>query len=108
MFGLSKVAKSLTGKVSGFKSILNYTPQLSPFVLPPQVQLGLSVANSLGVRIPTPQQLTDTANGIISNELTKLRKPILNTLGKIEPGLATIETTSATLEEVINQINWLY
>lgn len=117
MFGiktpLDKVAKQVGGYVNNARDILEFNPSLSGLVLPPQVTMGLKVANTVGglfgVKIPTESELVSFAQGKIDNILGGLRKPILEQLNKVEGELKAIEDRLGSLspEEAIKSIDWL-
>ncbi len=48
---LGGIAKQVTGKVSGFRSILDANPSAIGFLLPPQVQVGLTAASALNTAL---------------------------------------------------------
>lgn len=108
MFNLGRIAKSVTGSVGGIRQVLSANPSLTSFVLPPQVQIGLKVANSLGLKIPDPNTVVSS---VVSQALTKARTTL-------EPSLTAIEATAnqlptikvlngKTADEVLNSIDWL-
>ncbi|MBW4558443.1 MAG: hypothetical protein KME59_21460 [Trichormus sp. ATA11-4-KO1] len=135
MFGLgiaktaSGIAKTVTGKVKDFRGVLATNPGALGLALPPQVQLGINVANSLGLKIPSADVLSkqvmseldkavfglyrpstkDLLNGLkgrvsttpgLDQYLEQLRKSGNSTLDKIE------EATN-TAEDLLSSINWL-
>lgn len=117
MFGiktpLDKVQQQVGGLVNNARDILEYNPSLSGLVLPPQVTMGLAVANKvggmLGVKIPTESELKQFAQGKIDNILGGLRKPILEQLNKLEGDLKAIGDKLGSLspEDAIKSIDWL-
>lgn len=107
MFGsITGIAKKLTGSISGFRQVLNANPQLSSFILPPQVQLGIKVANAVGLKIPTPDDLLGLVNKQITTTLGDIRKPATGVLDSVE-GIIKKVPSELTEETLINSIKWL-
>lgn len=116
LFGnITKVAKQVTGKVSGFREILNFNPQLTSLVLPPQVQAGIKIfdqasgiAGKFGIKIPTSKDLLGVAQGKLDKFLGGIRNPLLQKFDKVTgqlPGL--LEKYQGDAEKVLQSIDWL-
>ena len=105
---ISGLAKVATGNVSDFRKVLNLSPGLLPFTMPPQVQLGVTALKAVGINIPTPDDLLKTVNGSIdatlSSVLKGVQQPITNALGISTSALGKVFTSS---EAFLNSINWL-
>lgn len=112
---ITSIASKTLGGVSDFRKVLSAAPSLSSFTFPPQVQLGLGVANALGLKIPTTPE--DAVAAILGS-----KNPINNVLGSIENTTKRVEgiigqTTlkvdgvlqkAATVEEALNKIDFLF
>lgn len=117
MFGiktpLDNVAKQVGGLVTNARDVLEFNPSLSGLVLPPQVSMGLKVANTvgnmLGVKIPSEDDLRQFAQGKIDNILGGIRQPILDQLNRVDGELKAIEDRLGNLspEEALKSIDWL-
>lgn len=106
---LSKVAKTVTGSVSGFRKILDFNPSLMSFALPPQVSMGLKIANTIGsvtgaFKVPTEAELKQLAQGKIDLVLKGARRDVLNSLAKAQ---SSILRNLGTTEEVLKKLEWL-
>jgi hypothetical protein len=117
MFGiktpLDNVSKKVGGIVSNARSMLEFNPQLSAMILPPQVSMGLKLASTiggqLGVKIPSEKELLNLAQGKVDNILGGIREPILKQLNAVESEVKRIEDKLKGLspEEAIKSIDWL-
>lgn len=111
MFGkLTKIAKTVTGATKGFRKVLDFNPSLASFAFPPQVAMGLKVANiasdalGLNLKVPTEGDLKAMAQGKIDKILGGIRRPVLSVLDKLEGGF-TKKIGSA--QEVLSKLDWL-
>ncbi|MBW4510540.1 MAG: hypothetical protein KME64_29095 [Scytonematopsis contorta HA4267-MV1] len=108
MFNLGSIAKQVTGSVSGMRTILSANPKLSAFLLPPQVQMGIKVASTLGLNIPDPDAIV---NSVVSDALATARKTLEPSLSSVEAlagSLGSIKVlNNKTADELINSIDWL-
>ena len=79
-----------------------------PFVMPPQVQMGYQVANALGIKVPSPEDVMKMATGEIDNILQGVKgsdiykqasdivtKVLANTHGNLDP------------KTLLNSLDWL-
>lgn len=134
MFGkvfktVSGVAKSALGTVSAARKVMDFNPSLSGLLLPPQISMGLKVANvvggMVGVKIPTESDIKDFAQGKLDNVLGGIRSKVKTPLGQIEAALQqvssinnplsfaqrvmsrTVELKGLSPEEILNSIEWL-
>lgn len=102
---ISRAAKVATGKVSDFRKVLDNSPQISGFTFPPTVQAGIKIAEGLGVKVPTAEELTGLANKEIDRIFGKVREPILKQLESLDSKIKGLE--NLTPEEIIKKIDWL-
>lgn len=112
---ITSIASKSLGGIADFRKILSAAPSLSSFTFPPQVQVGIGVANALGLKIPT------TPEGAVQAILGS-KNPINNILGSIENktkalegliGQTTIKVNgvlqkASSVEEAINRIEFLF
>ena len=83
LLNLPKLAKDLTGSVSGFRAVLDANPTGLPFPLPPQAAMGLKIAQTLGLKIPTAAQIaqyTGQAKATAKAAVTRTSSEILNAI----------------------------
>jgi hypothetical protein len=111
---ISKIAKQATGAVSGFKKVLELSPGALPFVMPPQIQMGLLAAqkasgliNSLtgsSLKVPTAADLQKLATGEVDLILKGIRRPVLDQLAKARKDVLK---SAEDVTEALNRIDWL-
>jgi hypothetical protein len=97
-------------KVDKIRSVLNTAPGLSSLAMPPQVQLGLAVADKLGVfggKQDIPGVLGQIVKGSglkVPSFLTPARLKVLQTIAtKISKGGLTVKDATTLL----NSLDWL-
>lgn len=116
LFGsITKVAKQVTGKVSGFREVLAFNPQLTSLVLPPQIQAGIKlfdtasgIAGKFGVKIPTSKDLLGIAQGRIDKQLAGIRNPLLKQVDGLTaqvPGL--VKKYEGDVQKILTSVDWL-
>lgn len=116
LFGnITKVAKQVTGKVSGFREVLNFNPQLTSLVMPPQIQAGIKIfdqasgiAGKFGIKIPTSKDLLGMAQGKLDKFLGGVRNPLLKQVDGVTaqlPGL--IKKFEGDASKILNSVDWL-
>lgn len=95
------------------QSVLDFNPQLSPSLLPPQVQMGIAafdqaagVAGQFGIQIPTSDDLFKMANGEIDKVLGGIRGTDIYQQASTQ---VTKLLSGGTLdpEKLLNSIDWL-
>lgn len=110
-FSISSIAKQATGAVSGFRKVLEVNPGSIPFVLPPQVQMGLAAAQALnstlgtGLKVPSAKDLEQLASGQLDLILKGARRDVLSSLDKIQS--QQLASLGKTPDEILNRIEWL-
>jgi hypothetical protein len=110
MFG--KITKSVTGiakkvakNTKAFRKVLGANPSLMSLALPPQVQVGLKVADAVGIKIPSPDELLGKADSLLAKSTVGLyRSRIIATLDKVD---GITDDVVQTVED-INSIEWLW
>ena len=98
------IARKVVGKVSGFREVLSFNPSSLGFRLPPQVSMGIQVANSLGLRVPTEAQMVQLATGKLDLVLKGVRRDVLATLERQQ---SQIFQAADSVDKVLNSIEWL-
>ena len=102
----------MLGSVSGlakanglnFRDMLDFNPAAIPFKLPPQVQMGLQVAQMAGLKIPSPVDIQKMATGQLDGILKGARNNVLQSLSKAQSGGLSGLGDPA---EILNKIEWL-
>lgn len=94
------IAKSITGTTKNFRGVLGSNPGLLSLALPPQVSMGIRVANQLGFKIPSEDVLIGKARTELDKALSGLYR---SGVAKLEPIVQKVEDLEATL----NSIEWL-
>ncbi len=102
------LAKQVTGKTADFRKILSANPSSLSILLPPQVQMGITLANQLGLKIPTAEQLQGRANSELQKILGGLQKDAHGALGGILDKVdSNVLSGTKSVEDVLNKIDWL-
>ena len=111
---ITGVAQQALGKTKDFRKILDAAPGLSSFTFPPQVTLGLTIANKLGLGLPTtPEQAITRILGStksIDNILGTLKNTTEQVEGFLGQGIVKIggiEQKADSVQKVLNSIEWL-
>lgn len=111
---ITAVAKSALGSVTDFRKILDVAPTLSTFAFPPQIAMGISVANTLGLKIPTTPEGAinailggNTVNNILGS-IQNTQKAINGVLGQTTVKIDGVLGQVSTVEEAINRIEFLF
>jgi hypothetical protein len=65
--------------------------------------MGIKVAGALGLKVPTPDQLTAIATGKLNPVLQGAQR----VLTKVEAGAAGVVKTAESVETVLTKIDWL-
>ena len=104
---VSGIAKSVQGQVSDFRGVLDVNAALSPFQFPPQVSAGLELANQLGIKVPTADELKQLAVGEIDKYTGGLLKDVNSALDTVDGLLGRVTTLSGSVEVELNKISWL-
>jgi hypothetical protein len=113
------ISKAVTGTTKNFRQVLAANPSALSITLPPQVSMGITIANSLGLKVPTADvkavfgayraSTTDLLNALsgvdsaaagLDQYLSQLTKDGSSVLDKIKVG-------DKTVEGILNQISWL-
>lgn len=108
---VSKAAKSAVGSVSGgLRMVQDFNPAAIPFAFPPQVQMGITIAQQvsdrlgLGLKVPSAKEIEAHARGEVDLILKGVRRDVISKLeslsGKVSSGLDTAE-------KVLDSIDWL-
>lgn len=101
------VAEDIRGQVTDFRGVLDLNTQLSPFTFPPQVQAGLEVANQLGIKVPSSDDLTALAQGQIDKYLGGLLEDANGVLDTIDGLLGKVTTLEGDLQDELSKLTWL-
>ena len=137
MFGLSKIAKSVTGiaktvsgSVTNFRSVLDANPGTLGLLLPPQVQMGFKIANAVGLKIPSPDELAGKVlsevgkvtlgayrpttedikraiNGDFKGLTPDIRKAVELLKSQGSPFLEKVQLGQIAIQDALNSIDWL-
>lgn len=112
---ITSIASKSLGSVTDFRKILSAAPSLSSFTFPPQIQVGIGVANALGLKIPTTPEAAITAILGSKNPINNVLGSIQNTTKQIEGilGQSTLKVNgvlsqAVTVEEALNRIEFLF
>lgn len=98
------IAKKVSSVTDNVRSVLEINPQLSAFAMPPQVQMGITALNAVGIKVPSQDELLGIAQGKLDNVLGGLRNQATEILDKYT-GKILAGTQSA--EEILQKIDWL-
>lgn len=104
---VSGIAESIQGDISDFRGVLDVNAILSPFEFPPQVQAGLDVANQLGIKVPSTDELKQLAIGEIDKYTAGLISDANSVLDTIDGVLGKVTSFAGTAEEELNKLTWL-
>lgn len=129
MFSIPKtvtgIAQEVTGNIQDFRKIIDFNPNLLPFKLPPQVDLGVNTINQLtGVKIPTSEEVLENITGDLKKGLRGLIRPTLtgdDLVNALKSGREgedvvyvpyqiddTLEQVETQVSDLLNSIEWLY
>lgn len=103
---ITGLAESAIGSVSNFREMLEFNPGSLPFLMPPQVELGLAAARAasdvlgLDLKVPSGDDLKAIATGKLDLILGGVRREA-NTV------LDDAQEVVSSAEEAINSIEWL-
>ena len=98
------IAASASGKLGDFRKVLAVNPSSLSLLLPPQVQLGISIANQIGLKVPTADQLQGKVNTEIQNIFKGLTREAGTVLDSVD---GKITTGTKTVEGLLSSIDWL-
>lgn len=122
------IAKKATGQISNFRQVLGANPSSLSLLLPPQVSMGIKVANQLGLKIPSTDVLigkamseldkavfgayrpnTDDVLKALRGDPQSLTPNMQRILGELEKSglLKDIQKAGDTAENILNKIDWL-
>lgn len=127
---ISGISKAVTGTTKNFRQVLAANPRALNLVLPPQVSMGIKVANQLGLKIPSEDVLKSKAMSELDKVVFGTYRPNTDDLIRALKGetrsdtpgldryldqlrksgksvLDQIESGQKTVEDVLNSINWL-
>jgi len=104
---ISGAAEDISGNVSNFREILSTSPQLSPFEYPPAVQSGIDALETVGVTLPSEDELVAIANDQISAVFDELAPELNSALDVVEDALGFITGASDDAATMLNKITWL-
>lgn len=94
------IAKAVSGATRNFRGVLSSNPGLLSLALPPQVSMGIKVANQLGFKIPSEDVLIGKARTELDKALSGLYRSSISKLGPIAQKVENLEAT-------LNSIDWL-
>ena len=122
------IAKKATGSISSFRKVLGTNPSALSLLLPPQVSMGIKVANSLGLKVPSTDVLLGKAMSELDRAVFGAYRPstkdvidalngnpesltpnMQRILGELERSglLKDIQRATGTAEDILNKIEWL-
>lgn len=94
-------------KLSSVTKVLDFNPASAlPFVMPPQVAMGYEVADTLGIKLPKPEDILAMATG----ELDKVFQGVKGSeIYKQASDIVTKVTTGGLTDpkELLNSLDWL-
>lgn len=124
------ISKAVTGTTKNFRQVLAANPSALSITLPPQVSLGITVANSLGLKVPTADVLTKQVMSELDKSVFGIYRAsttdLLNALSGVDSAAAGLDQylsqltkdgssvldkvkipDSTTVDGILNQISWL-
>jgi hypothetical protein len=104
---ISGAAKVLTGSTKDFRKILEANSGLISFALPPQVAMGIKVANQLGIRIPSPDSLIKSGTTELNKILKGINRESVAVLDKVDATSAQIAKGAEKAQASLDSIDWL-
>jgi hypothetical protein len=104
---VSGIAEGIKGEVSDFRGVLDLNTHLSPFKFPPQVEQGIQIANQLGIKVPSADELKSLALGEVDKYLGGLLKDVNAGLDTIDGLLGNVTTLAGDAETELQKLTWL-
>jgi hypothetical protein len=124
------ISKAVTGTTKNFRQVLAANPSALSITLPPQVTMGITVANSLGLKIPTADVLTKQVMSELDKSVFGIYRAsttdLINALNGVDSAAAGLDQylsqltkegssvldkvkipDSTTVDGILNQISWL-
>jgi hypothetical protein len=94
-------------KIKEVTSVLDFNVSAMPFVMPPQVAMGYEIADTLGIKVPKPEDILKMATGEIDNILqgvkgSEIYKQASDIVTKVLSGGIPSDP-----KELLNSLDWL-